>query len=159
MGESLRTLANIREALRGELSAINEYERFAREAESDEIRCLFYHIAADEKHHVAEEYRALVERDPDQTRAHAETLSAREAGGTPAQRTFTRQELAQFNGQGGRPVYVAAEGAVYDVTNVPVWAMGKHFVHSAGQDLSVFLRSAHDISILNGLPKVGTLTP
>lgn len=159
MSESMRTAVNLREALRGELAAISEYDRFAVEAETAQMRELFEHIASDERHHVAEEYRALVELDPEQGRAFKEVFRLRQAGDAPAQRTFTRQELARFTGQGGRPAYVAVENVVYDVTNVPAWRMGTHGPHTAGQDLTIFFRSQHDLSILQRLPKVGVLNP
>lgn len=33
-----------------------------------------------------------------------------------AEKTFTREELAKFNGQNGQPAYVAISGTVYDVS-------------------------------------------
>ncbi len=36
-------------------------------------------------------------------------------------KTFTLEELKQFNGQNGQPAYVAVDGVVYDVSNVGPW--------------------------------------
>lgn len=70
-------------------------------------------------------------------------------------RSFTRAELAQFNGQNGKPAYVAVNNTVYDVTTV--FVQGKHFNHLAGQDLTgAFLRQ-HAPVTLSGYPVVGVL--
>jgi len=49
------------------------------------------------------------------------------------QRTFTREQLAQFNGKNGMPAYVAVNGIVYDVTNNAAWSAATHFGLAAGQ--------------------------
>jgi rubrerythrin len=72
-----KTAANIREALRGELAAINDYERFAMEAETPQLHDLFHHIANDERHHVAEEFRALMMLDPHQMQAYRDVFGGR----------------------------------------------------------------------------------
>jgi cytochrome b involved in lipid metabolism len=41
-------------------------------------------------------------------------------------REFTLEELAQFNGKDGNPAYVAVNGKVYDVTDVPAWRGGEN---------------------------------
>jgi predicted heme/steroid binding protein len=40
---------------------------------------------------------------------------------------FTSEELVSFNGKDGNPVYIAAHGKVYDVSNsrLPKWAFSK----------------------------------
>ncbi len=55
-----------------------------------------------------------------------------------AEKTFTREELAKFNGQNGQPAYVAISGTVYDVSNKAAWKGGKHHGNEAGQDLQMF---------------------
>ncbi|MGE5557083.1 MAG: cytochrome b5 domain-containing protein [Bacillota bacterium] len=68
---------------------------------------------------------------------------------------FTRVELALYNGQNGKPAYVAVNGTVYDVTTV--FIQGRHFEHVAGQDLTgAFLRQ-HVPAALSGYPVVGRL--
>lgn len=158
--ERYRTQANLREALRGELAAISDYDRFAREADTPEMRDLFRHISNEERHHVSEEYQALLMIDPEQAKAHREVFGGARPGREPhaaQERVFTLNELAQFNGKDGRPAYVAVEGVVYDVTNNRAWPMGLHNGHMAGRDLTIFFRSRHDLPVLQRLPRVGTL--
>ncbi|QQO10669.1 cytochrome b5 domain-containing protein [Breznakiella homolactica] len=83
---------------------------------------------------------------------------AAQAGNTQA-RTFTAEELARYNGTNGNPAYVAVDGTVYDVTNVPQWAGGKHYQGlTAGKDLTEEIKkSPHGTSVLSKLPVVGTL--
>jgi len=73
-----------------------------------------------------------------------------------ALKTFTLSELAQYDGQNGRPAYVAVDGIVYDVSSLFIG--GAHFSHYAGQDLSVQFHSQHDISFITRYPAVGQLT-
>ncbi len=54
-----------------------------------------------------------------------------------ALRVFSRQELHDYTGERGRPIYVACDGVVYDVTNCPKWRRGLHEnLHWPGQDLT-----------------------
>ena len=74
-------------------------------------------------------------------------------------REFKLEELAQFNGKDGNPAYVAVNGKVYDVTDVPAWRGGEHQNSvTAGIDATEFIsKSPHGASVLNGLKVVGTL--
>ena len=50
---------------------------------------------------------------------------------------FTREELSRFNGEDGKPVYIAFEGKVYDASGSNLWKTGLHMRrHQAGTDLS-----------------------
>ncbi|MCS6843567.1 MAG: hypothetical protein NZ528_04465 [Caldilineales bacterium] len=75
------------------------------------------------------------------------------------ERWFTEAELRQYNGERGRPAYIAYDGVVYDVTNSPLWRDGMHRnMHYAGLDLTRSLRKApHDASVFNRVPRVGRL--
>lgn len=76
-----------------------------------------------------------------------------------ATKTFTVEELSQFNGQNGQPAYVAIDGNVYDVTGVAAWQGGQHHGNVAGKNLSAaILKSPHGKGVLNKLPLVGQLT-
>lgn len=76
-----------------------------------------------------------------------------------AEQTFTKEELAKFDGQNGQPAYVAVNGTVYDVSGKKAWAGGKHHGHVAGQDLTNALLndSPHGDKVLKDLPVVGKL--
>jgi predicted heme/steroid binding protein len=71
---------------------------------------------------------------------------------------FTVEELDKYNGENGKPAYVAIGGVVYDVSKIPAWKTGKHFGLTAGQDLSEQFESCHGIiDILANSPKVGVI--
>lgn len=74
-------------------------------------------------------------------------------------RRFTAQELAGFNGSDGKPVYLAHQGVVYDVTGSRLWKAGKHMNrHHAGGDMGLELSQApHAADVLERFPRVGIL--
>ncbi len=77
----------------------------------------------------------------------------------PALREFTVEELAEFNGEDGKPVYVAVNGKVYDLSSAVPWEGGKHNSLTAGQDLSSWFMNCHMgfNAVLEKYPLVGTL--
>ncbi len=74
-------------------------------------------------------------------------------------KTFTPEELATFNGQDGRPTYIAHNGKVYDVTESRMWRGGRHMKrHNAGEDLTTDIQAApHAADVLDRYPQVGVL--
>jgi predicted heme/steroid binding protein len=76
-----------------------------------------------------------------------------------ADRVFTREELARYDGKDGEAAYVAFEGKVYDVTESDMWENGTHeFEHEAGEDHSEALLDApHATDVMDRFPVVGTL--
>jgi predicted heme/steroid binding protein/uncharacterized membrane protein len=75
-------------------------------------------------------------------------------------KTFTLDELKEFDGKEGRPAYFACEGVVYDATNSKLWRKGTHVrVHEAGQDLTKDLEKApHGLDSVLRLQVVGQLS-
>lgn len=79
-------------------------------------------------------------------------------------KTFTIEELKRYDGKDGRPVYVAVDGVVYDVSRSKYWKTGTHMkMHKAGTDLSLAIHKRapkfihKDGKILEKMPKVGVL--
>lgn len=72
---------------------------------------------------------------------------------------FTAASLSKYNGQNGKPAYVAVNGVVYDVTHAPKWHNGQHVSGiTAGQDLTQAIAdSPHGTSVLKNLPVVGKM--
>lgn len=89
---------------------------------------------------------------PAETAGHSETAAGEEL-------QLTLKELAAYTGQDGNPAYIAVDGVIYDVTDVPQWKDGKHMGYLAGIDATEFLKSApHGAAKLKGVPIVGTIT-
>ncbi|MCL4502268.1 MAG: cytochrome b5 [Deltaproteobacteria bacterium] len=72
---------------------------------------------------------------------------------------FTVEDLAEFNGADGKPVYIAYQGRVYDVSDSDLWAGGEHMAcHTAGADLSAeFPEAPHGEEVFERYPLVGIL--
>jgi predicted heme/steroid binding protein/uncharacterized membrane protein len=72
---------------------------------------------------------------------------------------FTLKELSSFDGKDRRPVYIAIQGKVYDVSQSPLWSKGLHMNrHPAGKDLAGEISAApHGTEVLERYPQVGVL--
>jgi predicted heme/steroid binding protein len=72
---------------------------------------------------------------------------------------LTLEELKQYNGSEGKPVYFAFEGKVYDSSNSSLWQTGNHMgAHNAGKDLTKDIKSApHGTEVFGKLKQVGQI--
>ena len=90
--------------------------------------------------------------------ATTETTATPTGSGT--EQSFTLEELAQYDGLEGRKAYIAVDGIVYDVTEIPQWKDGIHQGRfQAGKDYSKEIRSEspHGLSMLSRAEKIGVL--
>ncbi len=81
----------------------------------------------------------------------------------PDEKTFTKTQLAKFDGKNGNAAYVAYEGIVYDVSSK--WADGKH--HGIKADIDIISQldncSFHEdgffktVFVKYNFPKIGVL--
>jgi predicted heme/steroid binding protein len=73
--------------------------------------------------------------------------------------TFTKDELAKYNGKDGKPIYNAHKGKIYDVTSSTLWEGGEHQgLHIAGEDMTKDISDApHEEDVLERFPVIGTL--
>ncbi|WP_205618446.1 cytochrome b5 domain-containing protein [Corynebacterium freiburgense] len=77
-----------------------------------------------------------------------------------ASNKLTSDELAEYNGEDGKPAYVAIDSVVYDVSNIPSWARGKHHGVPAGTDATEkFVQSNHQKQTLQNMKVVGSIDP
>lgn len=69
------------------------------------------------------------------------------------------EELAEYNGKDGKPIYVAYGGKVYDVSRSKLWKTGTHMRrHRSGADLTVDIGGApHGAEVLDQFPQVGVV--
>jgi predicted heme/steroid binding protein/uncharacterized membrane protein len=72
---------------------------------------------------------------------------------------FGLEELAQYNGENGKPVYIAHGGNVYDVSASKMWKTGTHMKrHRSGADLTADIQAApHTPEVLGRFRQVGVL--
>jgi predicted heme/steroid binding protein/uncharacterized membrane protein len=72
---------------------------------------------------------------------------------------FTSEELLSCDGKEGKPVYIAFEGKVYDVSKSPLWSKGTHMSrHPSGKDLSGEISAApHGPEVFERYPQIGIL--
>jgi len=70
---------------------------------------------------------------------------------------FTKEELKEYNGKGGKPAYVAYKNKVYDLSQSYLWEDGEHHMeHFAGKDLTSEMGDApHDPEVLERFPVIG----
>ncbi len=75
------------------------------------------------------------------------------------QRRFTISELKEFDGNEGRPAYIALKGKVYDVSDSHLWESGNHLsAHAAGLDLTMSIANApHAEEVMAKFKVVGEL--
>jgi predicted heme/steroid binding protein len=72
---------------------------------------------------------------------------------------FDRNVLAEFDGSDGKPVYIAFDRKVYDISKSRLWKGGSHMKrHHAGEDLTEDIELApHGAEMLRRFPQVGVL--
>lgn len=66
---------------------------------------------------------------------------------------LTLEELKAYNGDNGMPIYLAHDGVIYDVSDLPQWSSGQHNGIKAGTDITgVIEKAPHGVGNL----KLGT---
>ena len=70
---------------------------------------------------------------------------------------FDPESLSQFNGKNGKPVHIAYQDRVIDVSNSKLWKTGLHMKrHQAGTDLTTDIEAApHGVEVLDRYSQVG----
>jgi predicted heme/steroid binding protein/uncharacterized membrane protein len=76
-------------------------------------------------------------------------------------KAFSREELSSFNAEEGKPVYLAYDGKVYDVSESKLWKTGNHMRrHQSGTDLTDDIEAApHGPEVFDRFQQVGILKP
>ena len=72
---------------------------------------------------------------------------------------FSFEELKQYDGQGGKPVYIAFNGKVYDVSSASSWSSGSHMgIHNRSENLGKAIKGApHGEEVFAKVKQVGIL--
>ena len=76
----------------------------------------------------------------DSTQNETTEIAVTTEAGDESLPVFSAEELAKYNGKDGNRAYVAYEGKVYDVTDIPAWNGGVHQNRfEAGKDYTEIL--------------------
>lgn len=73
--------------------------------------------------------------------------------------TLTIEELAKYDGKNGNKAYIAIDGKIYDVTDIPQWKGGMHHNYTAGKDLTNEIKTVapHGLTPIETLKPIGTI--
>jgi len=79
--------------------------------------------------------------------------------GQQNRKRFTKNELKEFDGKGGKRAFIAFKGKVYDVSDSRLWIDGRHMErHLAGDDLTEsILNAPHGEDVFMKFQVVGEL--
>ena len=72
---------------------------------------------------------------------------------------LTIEELAEYDGLNGNKAYIAVDGNIYDVTDLPPWAGGMHNDFPAGHDYTKEIKdvSPHGLTPIEDLEPIGKI--
>lgn len=71
---------------------------------------------------------------------------------------MTLKELAAYDGQNGKPVYVAVNGLVYDQSGIAPWKNGEHKGGKGGTDISELIKKApHGLKVFENRDPVAKI--
>jgi len=71
---------------------------------------------------------------------------------------LSMDELKKFDGKDDNKAYIAVDGIIYDVSDVPQWIGGMHRGFTAGMDVTDEVnKSPHGVSKLKGIKIVGKI--
>jgi predicted heme/steroid binding protein len=72
---------------------------------------------------------------------------------------FSFEDLKQYNGQGGKPVYIVFNGKVYDVSSSSSWSGGSHMgTHNRNENLNEAIKGApHGDEVFAKIKQVGII--
>src|SRR5919112_5768073 len=98
-----------------------------------------------------------------QSSSAAASNTAASRAGESADRSYTLEQLAEYNGEEGTDCLVAVDGDVYLIEGFALWQMGEHIPSNGrarcGYDLTdVIDESPHGRSKLQLLQKIGNLS-
>jgi len=85
--------------------------------------------------------------------SEGQSTTAQEQEARTPEKTFTLEELAEYDGVDGRPAYVGVDGLVYDVSLI--FSKGEHYKHMAGKELTQEFYSVHVKREIEKYPVVG----
>lgn len=100
-------------------------------------------------------FSSCTQKQPAITEKAVNTQASFQPSGELINKSFTLEELAKYNGQNGKPAYVAVDGIVFDVSDI--FINGQHQKHLAGKELTKEFYTQHEKKQIEKYKAVGKL--
>jgi pyruvate/2-oxoacid:ferredoxin oxidoreductase beta subunit len=118
-----------------------------------------FHIVEGERDHLREDELGIAKAVTEEVPQPVEKVEVKPEIPMENLKPFTLEELQQFDGKGGKPIYIAFKGKVYDLSASPLFQGEKRMrCHIAGKDLTKDIDMApHGEDLIFNSPLVGRL--
>jgi 2-oxoglutarate ferredoxin oxidoreductase subunit beta len=120
-----------------------------------------FHIVEGERDHLQEDELGIAKKKAEvEVKAEAKIeVEGRPEAVIESLKLFTLEELQRFDGQEGRPIYIAYKGKIYDLSASPLFQGEKRMrCHIAGKDLTDDMHLApHGEDLILKFPLVGRI--
>jgi predicted heme/steroid binding protein len=118
-----------------------------------------FHIVEGVRDHLQEDELGIAKREVEEVPTPKEKVEVKAEVPTEKLKPFTVEELHNFDGTGGKPIYIAYQGKVYDLSKSALFQGEKRMrCHIAGKDLTKDMDVApHGEDLIFKFPLVGRL--
>jgi predicted heme/steroid binding protein len=118
-----------------------------------------FHIVEGERDHLLENELGIARAVEEEVAPPAEKVGEKPEIPMESLKPFTLKELQRYDGTGGKPIYIAYKGKVYDLSPSPLFQGEKRMrCHIAGKDLTKDIDIApHGEDLVFKFPAVGRL--
>jgi predicted heme/steroid binding protein len=118
-----------------------------------------FHIVEGVKDHLREDELGIAKAETEEVPKAKEEVKVKAEVSKEELKPFTLEELKTFDGADGRPIYIAYNGKIYDLSSSPLFQGDKRMrCHIAGKDLTRDIEIApHGEDLVLKFPVVGRL--
>jgi predicted heme/steroid binding protein len=118
-----------------------------------------FHIVEGEREHLRDDELGIAKAVEEEVVSPVQKVEVKPEFPMENLKPFTLEELQRFDGTGGKPIYIAYKGKVYDLSSSPLFQGEKRMrCHIAGKDLTKDIDMApHGEDMVFKFPVVGRL--